>query len=61
MILGSVGSGVLMGLTGAALSWADGHSPAVVLLTYSVIGSLGTLVIATVMSVGKPGADAFRR
>jgi hypothetical protein len=46
MILGSVGTGLLVGLSGALMMWSAGHSPAVVLLAYSTMGSLGTLFIA---------------
>jgi hypothetical protein len=46
MILGSVGTGVVMGLSGALVLWAAGHAPATVLFAYSAIGSLGTLFIA---------------
>jgi hypothetical protein len=60
MILGSVVTGMLMGLTGAAITWAGGHSPAMVFLTYSVIGSLGTLCIAALASTRASAIDRFR-
>jgi hypothetical protein len=53
MVLGSVGSGIAIGLSGAVLVWTAGHSPAVVLLAYSVAGSLGTLAIAAVAGMGR--------
>jgi hypothetical protein len=46
MILGSVGTGIMLGLIGAMMTWLGGHSPLAVLLAYSVIGSLGTLFLA---------------
>jgi hypothetical protein len=60
MILGSVGTGMLIGLTGALMVWAGGHAPSMVLLSYSVIGSLGTVCIAVLASGRKSAADPFR-
>ncbi len=59
MILGSVGTGMLIGLTGAFMAWSGGYSPASVVLSYSVIGSLGTLVMALVSGHTRPEGDAF--
>jgi hypothetical protein len=46
MILGSVGTGALIGLIAAMMTWTSGHPLLAVFLTYSVIGSLGTLFVA---------------
>lgn len=54
MIVGSVASGVMMGLVGAIMTWAGGHPMVAVLLAYSVIGSLGTLSVAA-MTMGSAG------
>lgn len=46
MIVGSVGGGIVLGLTGAVMAWMGGHHPAMVLLSYGLIGSMGTLCVA---------------
>jgi uncharacterized protein (DUF2062 family) len=46
MILGSVASGMLVGLAAAMITWAGGHPLAAVILAYSVPGSLATLFVA---------------
>lgn len=60
MILGSVGTGMMMGLTAAMMTWAGGHSPVMVVLTYSVIGSLGTVFLAAVGDLLKTDTDPSR-
>lgn len=48
MVLGSIGSGVLVGMTGALLTWLGGHPLAAVVFAYSILGGLGTLLAAGV-------------
>jgi hypothetical protein len=46
MFLGPVTSGIMLGLFGATMAWVGGHPMLAVLLVYSLIGSLGTLLVA---------------
>jgi hypothetical protein len=45
-MLGSVASGMLIGLCGAVMIVAVGHPLGIALLTYAILGSLGTLFVA---------------
>lgn len=54
MILGSIGSGILLGLTGALMVWLGGHPLPAILFAYSILGSLGTLLVACLASLRAP-------
>ena len=51
MVLGSVATGVMGGLTAAATALVAGHPMVMVLICYSVVGTLGTLSCAAFMAV----------
>jgi multisubunit Na+/H+ antiporter MnhF subunit len=54
MILGSLASGIAMGLMGAATVWAGGHPVTTVVMAYAVIGSIGTVCVAALTSARNP-------
>jgi predicted lipid-binding transport protein (Tim44 family) len=54
MILGSLASGIAMGLMGAAAVWAGGHPVAAAVMAYAGIGSIGTVCVAALSSARNP-------
>jgi multisubunit Na+/H+ antiporter MnhF subunit len=54
MILGSLASGIAMGLMGAAAVWAGGHPVAAAVMAYAVIGSMGTVGVAALTTARHP-------
>ena len=51
MILGSVGGGVVLGLTGATMTWFAGHPPVAIFGAYALVGCLGTLLMAVMTAL----------
>ncbi|MFM2391626.1 MAG: hypothetical protein RLZZ437_3181 [Pseudomonadota bacterium] len=60
MILGLVGGGMMVGLAGAIMAWLGGHPWVAVLLTYALMGSLGTMLLAAMGGMRAAGAGALR-